>query len=81
MGVLQQKFQIFKKVGVKFNDLFLLNEWLQGNFSYFAMILPLNFSEILNIFRIRVFLVFFENSRKVEKKLSAIVMSKLFVAT
>ena len=35
-----------KKVGVKFYDLFLLTEWLERNFSYLSIILPLDFSEI-----------------------------------
>ena len=40
-----------KKAGVKFNDLFLLTERIEKNFSHFSMILPLIFSEILNICR------------------------------
>ena len=40
-----------KKVGVKFTNLFILSEWLEGNFSHFSMILPLDFSVILNICR------------------------------
>ena len=34
---------------VKFNDQFLLTVSLERNFSHFSMILPLDFSEILNI--------------------------------
>ena len=63
----QHRFQIFKKLGVKFNDLFLLTEWLQRNFNYFTVNLPLDFSDY-NIFRITVFFFFFKNSRKFSKK-------------
>ena len=38
-----------KKAGVKFNDLFLWTKWLERIFSYLSMILPSDFSEILNI--------------------------------
>ena len=41
-----------KKVVVKLNYLILLTEWLKRNFSYISMILPLEFSEILTVFRI-----------------------------
>ena len=40
-----------KKVGVKFTDPFLETEWLERSLSLFSMILPLDFSEILNICR------------------------------
>ena len=40
-----------KKAGVKFNELLLLTESFERNFSPFSMILPLDFSEILNICR------------------------------
>ena len=59
----------FKSLSVKFNDIFLSTEWLQRNFIYFAMILPLDFSEIFDIFRIKVLFFFFENSRKMFKKI------------
>ena len=52
----QHRFQIFKKVGVKFYDLFLLTERPQRN---------LDFSEIFNIFRLTVVLFFFKNSKKI----------------
>ena len=64
----RHRFPIFKKVGVKFYDLFLWGEWLQRNFSYFIVNLPLDFSEIFNIFRISVFFFFFKNSGKFSKK-------------
>ena len=67
----KHRFQIFKKAGVKCCDLFLWMEWLERNFCYFLIILPLDFSEIFNIFRIRVIL----------KKLKTIVISKLFEET
>ena len=51
----KHRFQIFKRVGVKFNEVFLSAEWLQIKFSYFAIILPLDFSKIFNIVGIRVF--------------------------
>ena len=60
----QHKFQIFIKLGVKFNDLFLCTERLQRNLKHFTVNLPLDFAEILNIFRIIVFFFFFKNSRK-----------------
>ena len=50
----KHRFQIFKSTkmaGVKFNDVFLSTEWLERNFNHFFMILPLDFSEILNICR------------------------------
>ena len=69
------RFWIFQKVDVKFNEVFFFNhsdyvstEWLQRHFIYFAIILPLDFSEILNIFRMRVIFFFFESSRKFFKK-------------
>ena len=77
----EHKFQIFKWVGIKFNDLSLRTEWLQGNFTYFAIILSLDFSKIFNIFRIRVFFFFFKNSRKIFKELKTVAISKLFDPT
>ena len=63
--------------GVKFYDLFLGTERLQRNLNYFTVNLPLDFSEIFNIFRITVFFFFFENSRKFsKKKLKTTVISK-----
>ena len=64
----QHRFQIFKKLGVKFNDLFLRTKRLQRNLNYFTVNLPLDFSEIFNILRITVFFFFFKNSRKFSKK-------------
>ena len=61
----QHRFQIFKEVGVKSYDLFLLTERPQRNLKYFTVNLPLDFSKIFNIFRITVFFFFFKNSRKV----------------
>ena len=43
-------------------------ERLQWNLNYFTVNLPLDFSEIFNIFRITVFFFFFKNSRKFSKK-------------
>ena len=40
-----------KKEGVKFNDLYFKTNWLERSLSHFSMILPLDFSEILNISR------------------------------
>ena len=60
----QHMLQIFNIVAVKFSDLFL-----QRNFSYLAMIMPLNFSEIFNFVRISVFFLFFENSIIISIKL------------
>ena len=62
------RFQIFTKLGVKFYDLFLWTERLQGNLNYFTVNLPLDFSELFNIFRITVFFFFFKNSRKFSKE-------------
>ena len=57
LGHYQHRFQIFKKVGVKFNELLRL----QRNLNHFTVNLPLDFSEIFNIFRITVFSFFFTN--------------------
>ena len=49
----QHKFQIFNrhtKVGVEVYDLFLLTAWLERLFSYFAISLEFDFSEILDVF-------------------------------
>ena len=68
--ILKLRFQIFKEVGAKFSDLFLRTEWLQRNFSHPAIFLPLDFSAIVDIFRIGVFSFFVGNSRKnFQKKL------------
>ena len=72
----QRRFQIYKKLGVKFYDLFLLTERLQRNFNYFTVNLPLDFSEIFNIFRITVFLFFLRIQKNFRKKLKTIVISK-----
>ena len=45
-------------MGVKFYEIFRLTEWLKRNFNYLSIILPLDFSEILNIFEITVHLKF-----------------------
>ena len=37
-----------KKVGVKFHDLLILVEWLEGNFAHFSITLLFDFAEILN---------------------------------
>ena len=49
MCIQEHRFQIFKSAGVKFNDLFLETKLLERDLSNFSMILPLEFSEILNI--------------------------------
>ena len=49
-SVLTHRFQIFKMVGAKFHGIFLIARWLKRNLSFVSMTLPLNFSEILNIF-------------------------------
>ena len=68
----EHRFQIFKKLGVKFNDLFLWTE-RQRNLNYFKKEnLPLDFSEIFNIFRTAVV----NNSRKFSKKIKTVVISK-----
>ena len=74
----EHRFQIFnKKLGVKFYDRFLLSERLQRNLNYITVNLPLDFSEVFNIFRITVVFFFFKNSRKFsKKKLKTIVISK-----
>ena len=60
----KHRFQILNKLGVKFYGLSLSTEWLQRILSYFTVNLPLDFSEIFNIFRIIVFFFIFKNSRK-----------------
>ena len=45
-------------MSVKFDDLFLQPEWLKRNFSYLSIILPLDFSEILNVSKIAAHLMF-----------------------
>ena len=79
----QQRLQIFKKLGVKFYDPFLSTERLQRNLKNFTFFchsllknLPLDLSEIFNIFRINVLLFFFKYSRKFRKKLKTMVISK-----
>ena len=72
----EHRFQIFKKLGVKLNDLFLWTEQPQRNLNYFTVNLPLDASEMFNIFRITVFFFFFKNSRKFQKKLKTLVNSK-----
>ena len=74
-------FPIIKNVvGVKFRDVFLATEWLHRNFSYLAIILPLDFLEIFNIFRIRFFSLFFWRLKeKFSKK--TFTISKLFDPT
>ena len=62
--------------GVKFYDLFLGTERLQRNFDYFTVNLPLEFSEIFNIFRITVFFFFLRIQENFRKKLKTIVISK-----
>ena len=41
------------------------------------MIVPLDFSEIFNIFRIRVYFLFCEKSRNFSKRLKIVAISKL----
>ena len=65
----KHRFQIFKKLGVKFDDLFLWTEQLQRNLDFFTVNLLLDFSEIFNIFRITVCSSFFKDSRKFSKKI------------
>ena len=65
---MQHRFEIFKNLDVNFYDLFLWTERLQRNLNYFTVNLPLDFSEIFNIFRITVFFFFFKKSRKFLKK-------------
>ena len=63
----EHRFQILKKLGVKFYDIFLQTERPQRNFNYFTVNLPLDFSEIFSIFRITVFSSFLriqENFRR-----------------
>ena len=43
-------FEFAKKVGVKLYEIFLKTECLKRNFRFLSKILPLDFSEILNIF-------------------------------
>ena len=54
----RHRFQIFEKLGVKFNELFLLTEWPQRNLNYFTVNMPLDCFEVFNIFRITVFFFF-----------------------
>ena len=51
-------------------------ERLQRNFSYFTVNLPLEFSEIFNIFRITVFFFLLSEYKKFKTKLKTIVISK-----
>ena len=46
----QHRFQIFKKLGAKFSDLFLSTEQFQRNLNYITVNLPLDFSGIFSIF-------------------------------
>ena len=47
-----------KTVGEKLDDLFLQPERLKRNFSYLSIILPMDFSEILNNFEIEAHFIF-----------------------
>ena len=62
-------------MAVKFNDQFLLTEWLQRYFSYFDVILPLDSPEIFNISRIRALFLTFRTSRNITKKLETILQT------
>ena len=77
MHATEHRFQVFRMLGVKFYDLFLLTEWLQRNLNYFTVNLPLDFSEIFNIFRITVFFCFLGIRGNFRRKLKTIVISKL----
>ena len=70
-----------KKLGVKFNDLFLLIEWLRRDFIYFVEILPLDFAKTFNICSIRVFFPLFRAFKtKFSKNCNTVTISKLFDA-
>ena len=56
--------------------LFLWTEWFPRNFHSFVIILPLDISEIFNIFRIRVFSSLREVNENLKKKLKTVVISK-----
>ena len=73
---LKHRFQIFKKLGVKFNDLFLSTEQPQRYVNYFKENLPLEFSQIFKIVRITVFSSFSRIQENFRKKLKAVVISK-----
>ena len=62
-----QRLQIFNWMGVKFNEYFFELGGLK-NYSYLDMTLPLDFFETVNIFTIRLFLFYFENSRIISPK-------------
>ena len=47
-----------KRADVKFYDPFLLIEWLEVKFRYFFIVLPLGFSDIVNIRRDYSYFVF-----------------------
>ena len=66
-------FQILKKLGVKFYDLFLLTKRLQRNWNSFPVNLPLDSSGIFNIFRRTMFLRIQEYFKN---KLRTIITSK-----
>ena len=56
-----------------------LTGWFQGNFGYFATIVPLDFSEIVNIFTIRVTFFLSIIQEEFSKKLRAVIVFKLFM--
>ena len=64
----QQRFQIFKKVGVKFNDLFLSTERLQRDYNYFTINLLLEFLKSSIFLGITVFSLFCKKSREFFRK-------------
>ena len=75
----KHRFQIFKKVDVNSRNYLLeVNGFKDIYCSYLAMLLPLDISEIFNIFRIRTSFSLVRIQEKFRKKPETIVISKLF---
>ena len=71
----------FSKMGLTINKLFLWTNLLQRNFSDFAIILPLDFSEIFNVLRIRIFSSLSRIKEKYSKILKIVAIFKMFDPT
>ena len=56
--------KVLREVGVKFHNVFLSTEWFLRNSSYFALVLPLDFPEILIFLKISMPIFCFKISRK-----------------
>ena len=75
-GPLKHRSQIFKMVGVKFDNLFLCTEWHQRNCSYFTVNLPLDVSEIFKFSDVQCFSSFLRIQENFGKNIKTVEISK-----